>query len=272
MARTRSSPHPEVPGLAARKIAADILDGVLRRRIALDEQLSGKGAHIGLATLAERDRALMRRLVATVLRRLASSGTPAAGADAIPHPARAGILERYGLRTVGHFEEILQRGLIARAPWQDVVDEIASASPFLRGAPAFWAERIVRTETAGIYNRAGWEAIRSANEESGDFLKILSATFDDRTAADSYAVHGQIRRPDEPFESWYGLYHHPPNRPNDREVVVPHRMAWPIPPYLAWRSDREIAARWALEGRKGRPPPRPKMTTVPLSRIGKAAK
>jgi len=209
---------------------------------------------------------------ATVLRRLASSGTPAAGADAIPHPARAGILERYGLRTVGHFEEILQRGLIARAPWQDVVDEIASASPFLRGAPAFWAERIVRTETAGIYNRAGWEAIRSANEESGDFLKILSATFDDRTAADSYAVHGQIRRPDEPFESWYGLYHHPPNRPNDREVVVPHRMAWPIPPYLAWRSDREIAARWALEGRKGRPPPRPKMTTVPLSRIGKAAK
>jgi len=70
MARTRSSPHPEVPGLAARKIAADILDGVLRRRIALDEQLSGKGAHIGLATLAERDRALMRRLVATVLRRL----------------------------------------------------------------------------------------------------------------------------------------------------------------------------------------------------------
>jgi 16S rRNA (cytosine967-C5)-methyltransferase len=70
MARTRTSPHPEVPGLAARKIAADILDGVLRRRIALDEQLSGKGAHLGLATLADRDRALMRRLVATVLRRL----------------------------------------------------------------------------------------------------------------------------------------------------------------------------------------------------------
>ncbi len=70
MARPRTSPQPEVPGLAARRIAADILDGVLRRRIALDEQLSGKGAHPGLATLADRDRALMRRLVATVLRRL----------------------------------------------------------------------------------------------------------------------------------------------------------------------------------------------------------
>ncbi len=70
MARARTSPQPEVPGLAARRIAADILDGVLRRRIALDEQLSGKSAHPGLAALADRDRALMRRLVATVLRRL----------------------------------------------------------------------------------------------------------------------------------------------------------------------------------------------------------
>jgi 16S rRNA (cytosine967-C5)-methyltransferase len=70
MARPRTSPQPEVPGLAARRIAADILDGVLRRRTALDELLSGKNAHPGLAGLAERDRALMRRLVATVLRRL----------------------------------------------------------------------------------------------------------------------------------------------------------------------------------------------------------
>ncbi len=70
MARPRISPQPEVPGLAARRIAADIIDGVLRKRVALDEQLAGKGAHLGLATLPDRDRALMRRLTATVLRRL----------------------------------------------------------------------------------------------------------------------------------------------------------------------------------------------------------
>ncbi len=70
MARPRTSPKPEVPGLIARKIAADILDGVLRRKIALDEQLSGKAAHPALTSLSERDRALMRRLVATALRRL----------------------------------------------------------------------------------------------------------------------------------------------------------------------------------------------------------
>src|SRR5471030_2890788 len=60
----------EVPGLAARRIAADILDGVLHKHRPLDEQLDGVAAHPALKTLSDRDRALMRRLVATVLRRL----------------------------------------------------------------------------------------------------------------------------------------------------------------------------------------------------------
>jgi 16S rRNA (cytosine967-C5)-methyltransferase len=60
----------EPAGLATRRIAGDLLDGVLRRRRPLDEQLDGTGAHPGLAALSERDRALVRRLVATVLRRL----------------------------------------------------------------------------------------------------------------------------------------------------------------------------------------------------------
>jgi 16S rRNA (cytosine967-C5)-methyltransferase len=64
----------EVPGLAARRIAADILDGVLHKRRTLDDQLDGAAAHPGLKTLADRDRALMRRLVATILRRLGTLG------------------------------------------------------------------------------------------------------------------------------------------------------------------------------------------------------
>ena len=60
----------EVPGLAARRIAADILDNVLRRHRPLDAELDGAEAHPGLAALADRDRALVRKLVATVLRRL----------------------------------------------------------------------------------------------------------------------------------------------------------------------------------------------------------
>jgi 16S rRNA (cytosine967-C5)-methyltransferase len=64
----------EVPGLAARRIAADILDGVLHKHRTLDEQLDGGAAHPGLKTLSDRDRALMRRLVATILRKLGTLG------------------------------------------------------------------------------------------------------------------------------------------------------------------------------------------------------
>jgi 16S rRNA (cytosine967-C5)-methyltransferase len=58
------------PGLATRRIAAELLEGVLFRGRPLDEQLDGRHALAGLAQLAERDRALARRIVATVLRRL----------------------------------------------------------------------------------------------------------------------------------------------------------------------------------------------------------
>ncbi|HKU04670.1 MAG TPA: RsmB/NOP family class I SAM-dependent RNA methyltransferase [Bradyrhizobium sp.] len=64
----------EVPGLAARRIAADILDGVLHRHRTLDDQLEGAGVHPALKSLSDRDRALMRRLVATCLRRLGTLG------------------------------------------------------------------------------------------------------------------------------------------------------------------------------------------------------
>lgn len=74
MKPSRFVPPVEVPGLAARRIAADILDGVLHKHRMLDDQLDGAGAHPGLKTLSDRDRALMRHLVATILRRLGTLG------------------------------------------------------------------------------------------------------------------------------------------------------------------------------------------------------
>ncbi len=69
MARPRNTPHPEVPGLAARRVAVEVIDAVLHRRRPLDEQFDSK-TNQGFVALPERDRALARRLVATVLRRL----------------------------------------------------------------------------------------------------------------------------------------------------------------------------------------------------------
>jgi 16S rRNA (cytosine967-C5)-methyltransferase len=61
---------PEVPGLAARRVAADILDNVLRRGRPLDEQFDDRQSNHGFGLLSERDRALTRNIVATALRRL----------------------------------------------------------------------------------------------------------------------------------------------------------------------------------------------------------
>jgi len=107
--------HPQqaaadAPGFAARRIAAEIIDGVLRRARPLDEQLDGRGAHPGLAHLADRDRALVRRIVATVLRRLGS------------------------LRAiVGGF---LDRGLPRDAPRAETALLIGTAQILLFGGPA----------------------------------------------------------------------------------------------------------------------------------------
>jgi 16S rRNA (cytosine967-C5)-methyltransferase len=60
----------EVAGFAARRIAADILDLVLRRRRPLDDELEQQSAASDFASLSLRDRAFVRTMVAVVLRRL----------------------------------------------------------------------------------------------------------------------------------------------------------------------------------------------------------
>jgi 16S rRNA (cytosine967-C5)-methyltransferase len=62
-----SSETTTTPGLAARRIAVDVVDGVLRNKRPLDEQLEASN----LDSLEdERDRALVRAIVANVIRRL----------------------------------------------------------------------------------------------------------------------------------------------------------------------------------------------------------
>lgn len=57
----------DVPGFVVRRLAADIIEGVLLRHRPLDDLLDSTAE---LATLADRDRALVRAMTAAVLRRL----------------------------------------------------------------------------------------------------------------------------------------------------------------------------------------------------------
>jgi 16S rRNA (cytosine967-C5)-methyltransferase len=103
----------EVPGLAARRVAADLIDGVVRRHRLLDEQLESKATNAGFLALPDRDRALVRRVVATVLRRLGTlrhlSGT---------------MLDRGAPNDAPRVETILLAGM-AQILWLDVPDHAA---------------------------------------------------------------------------------------------------------------------------------------------------
>ena len=243
--------------LTAERAAQHTLEYIQRA----DQKFTGIGQRLAIREAAVLDHAV-KGAESSVLRRLMGEG----GKEA------KGILERYGTNVVASFEERLRMRFLAKTPWNDVRNELIAESRFLQDAPAYWAERIVRNEVMAAHNRAQYEGLRAVNKEvGGGMLKILAATFDNRTAADSYAVHGQIRRPHEAFEDWHHAYAHPPNRPNDRETVVPHNMEWPIPTELAWKSDAEVNARWLEQGNKQALPPRPRMTTVPLDKIGRLA-
>jgi hypothetical protein len=217
------------------------------------------GAGLGINTAQVFDQALSGTR-ASVLRRIAGDPT---------QPGQPGVIDRYGDGVIDHFEKTLQTSIVTARPWDDVRQGLIDGSPFLQDAPQYWAERIVRTELMGAYNTSGNAALNAVNDQTGGaMIRILCATFDSRTGADSYAVHGQIRRMAEAFVSWFGSYMTPPNRPNDREIVVPHYPHWPIPANLKPKTDAEVAARWTLMGRKGAPPPRPLMSTVPLDANG----
>jgi 16S rRNA (cytosine967-C5)-methyltransferase len=71
--KPRSGERDDSPGLAVRRVAADVVEGVLNRHRALDEMLEGadaRAATAALAALDDRDRGLTRAIVAVVLRRL----------------------------------------------------------------------------------------------------------------------------------------------------------------------------------------------------------
>ncbi len=68
--KARDADRAAAPGFAARALAVDILEGVLRRRRAFDDELNSDTTQAALAELEERDRAFTRALAASVLRRL----------------------------------------------------------------------------------------------------------------------------------------------------------------------------------------------------------
>jgi hypothetical protein len=95
----------------------------------------------------------------------------------------------------------------------------------------------VRTELAYSYGATNQMAMVDLRTRVPKMQKRLVATFDDRTGQDSVDLNGQTVDVHEPFR-WevkdargrktgkVVLYMQPPNRPNDREVVVAWLPGW----------------------------------------------
>lgn len=101
-----AQPYPEM--LQARNVALTILDLVLTRRTPLDQVLDD---HVALAALPGRDRAFVRMIVATTLRRMgqiddlilkASDGKPAPQPPMLHHLLRMGVAQLVFMNVPDH--------------------------------------------------------------------------------------------------------------------------------------------------------------------------
>lgn len=156
-------------------------------------------------------------------------------------------MARYGVRVVRRIEGELGTALALGESHAQAIDRVMQAGE------VEWhgAERIVRTELSFAANASAREAAdEQAEELDGDLwtrwtehVSDGGAPLDDRVGVDSEAMHGQVAPPGGMFtqppsapdgdnvgDSLVGQqWSCPPNRPNDRAVLVPWRASWGVP-------------------------------------------
>jgi hypothetical protein len=116
---------------------------------------------------------------------------------------------------------------------------------------SWWrVERLVRTETAYAFNAVADATVAKLATQYPDVRKRWTERVDDRTgkpldnrvAVDSLVLHGQLAKPGglftmpavplAPPKMVGRAWAFPPNRPNDRAVVLPWRPGWGIPGWV----------------------------------------
>lgn len=118
---------------------------------------------------------------------------------------------------------------LAQSPLSKIVQRLGQ---FFQGEE--WKlHRIARTELHNVYNMGKMNGMLETRERVlPDLMKTLIHPMDSRTGADSrHVARKDLVVPlDEPFRyTWKGkerVYMAPPDRPNDRSILVPYRQAW----------------------------------------------
>lgn len=140
--------------------------------------------------------------------------------------------QRYGAEAVAAIESEIVERILTGDPWTDARESVMAIVREQVGDRQWMVDRIIRTESSAAWNGITMAALEAEDADDPDpddpMLKKLVATFDAVTAEDSRLLHGQTRRLDEMFlDVTSGReYMAPPNRPNDREIVVGWRRSW----------------------------------------------
>lgn len=170
----------------------------------------------------------------------------------------------YGATAVRAIEDELAKLALTGQPWTRARDKVWAAVRDVVGERQWMVDRILRTETSAIYNGTALAGLIAEDSEASPMLKRLVSTFDSKTGQDSVRVHGQVRRAREPFFDGTRFYQAPPNRPNDRELLVPHRAEWGerVPPLVrvppAEQADTSAPALPPARPRRNPEPPAPR--------------
>jgi hypothetical protein len=221
----------------AREAAADARGATFKNIVRLEQEFSGTTPVLPVEEA-------VRFIAAPTPGQTTSLLRDASGHGLLPGRVQTSMA-RYGARLVTAFEQDMSKSLLLGETVGQAIDRLRDT-----GNLEWWqAERIARTETAWAYAAATMEAAEAAREELPDlelrWTEYVSdstgAPLDNRVAADSLALHGQL-----PAHGVYTLpldgrqYSHPPNRPNDRSVLQPWRPHWRVP---AWRwNGRRVSA------------------------------
>lgn len=142
----------------------------------------------------------------------------------------------YGPQAISSIRQGLAMSIVQNETVDQAVERVSGTSGLFQ-AQRWRAERIVRTEMQWSYGVAHQRAMEELKPAVPKMRKRLVSTFDDRTGKDSKALNGQTVDVDQPFvwvvKDARGVptgkvvrYMQPPNRPNDREVVIPWIDTW----------------------------------------------
>lgn len=144
------------------------------------------------------------------------------------------ISGQWASRAIDQIEQKLAVGVLTGKPLSEVVDDVMKVGG-ISEKQRWVGERIARTEIAYAHGSAKHAALRELAEDEPELQKrVLEMVDDDRVGDDSLLIHGQTVPVSQPF-TWKRKtkggwvleeFLHPPNRPNDRAVVIPWDPSW----------------------------------------------